>query len=347
MISPVFFIILAGINHSPVLEKILIIQTAFIGDVILSTAIAEKLHLHYPKAEIHYLVKKGHESLFEGHPYIHRIWTFDKTRKMRSLWKLIKEIRAEKYNLVVNVHRFFSSGLISVFSGADEIAGFNKNPWSLLFTHVARHIVSKQTHEVVRNQGLIAEFTDTEPVRPRLYVAKDAIDFILIRRPYIVFAPGSVWYTKQWPEEHWSELAARLDKRFTIYLIGGPADVRTCEMVKKQCTHHLVFNLAGRLTLLESGRLMQGASMCYVNDSAPMHLASAFNAPVTAIYCSTVPYFGFTPLSDKSYIVQTDHELECRPCGLHGKRECPKGHFMCSDINLKRFTLPDVSDLLF
>jgi len=76
--------------------------------------------------------------------------------------------------------------------------------------------------------------------------------------------------------------------------------------------------------------LMQGAIMNYVNDSAPLHLASAMNAPVTALFCSTIPAFGFGPLSDVRYVVETEEKLSCRPCGLHGYRACPQGHFKCA-----------------
>jgi heptosyltransferase-2 len=75
---------------------------------------------------------------------------------------------------------------------------------------------------------------------------------------------------------------------------------------------------------------MKEAAMNYVNDSAPMHFASAVNAPVTAVYCSTIPAFGFGPLSDKSFIVEIEEPLDCRPCGLHGYRACPRGHFHCA-----------------
>ncbi|MBC7848270.1 MAG: glycosyltransferase family 9 protein, partial [Chitinophagaceae bacterium] len=76
--------------------------------------------------------------------------------------------------------------------------------------------------------------------------------------------------------------------------------------------------------------LQQDAQMNYVNDSAPMHFASAMNAPVTAVYCSTIPSFGFGPLSDKRFIVEIEEPLPCRPCGLHGRPACPLGHFNCA-----------------
>jgi len=91
-----------------------------------------------------------------------------------------------------------------------------------------------------------------------------------------------------------------------------------------------IINLSGKLSFLESAALMQGAVMNFVNDSAPMHMASAMNAPVTAVYCSTVPSFGFGPLSDKSFVVETLEKLSCRPCGLHGYKDCPQGHFKCA-----------------
>jgi heptosyltransferase-2 len=76
--------------------------------------------------------------------------------------------------------------------------------------------------------------------------------------------------------------------------------------------------------------------MNFVNDSAPMHFASAVNAPTTAIFCSTIPKFGFGPLSDQSFVVETNEALSCRPCGLHGKKACPEGHFKCGKtINVK------------
>ena len=115
-----------------------------------------------------------------------------------------------------------------------------------------------------------------------------------------------------------------------IYLLGAPSDVETCEDIRKKVNQPRVINLSGKLKFLESAALMKFAKMNYVNDSAPMHLASAMNAPVTAIYCSTVTSFGFGPLSDRSFIVETGEALKCRPCGLHGFRSCPEGHFLCA-----------------
>jgi heptosyltransferase-2 len=97
--------------------------------------------------------------------------------------------------------------------------------------------------------------------------------------------------------------------------------------------------MAGNLTFLESAALMKGAKMNFTNDSAPMHLASAVDAPVTVVYCSTIPGFGFGPLSTNSNIVEVREKLSCRPCGLHGRRSCPEKHFKCAlDIRADQLT---------
>ncbi len=318
------------------MQKLLIIQTAFIGDAILATGIVEKLHYYLPDAEIDFLVRKGNESLLAEHPYLHEVLVWDKKKhKLRNLWKLLLKIRRRKYDKVINVQRFAATGLLTAFSGAKETMGFNKNPLSFLFTKKIRHVIGNKehpVHEVDRNNALIEHFTDDNVFYPRLYPAdadRKAVEEY-IRPPYICIAPGSVWATKRFPEEKWVAFINRLSKAFIVLLIGGKEDMVMCTRIKSAAPEHLIFDLSGRFTLLQSAALMEKAEMNYVNDSSPLHLASAMNAPVTAIYCSTLPSFGFGPLSDKSLVVETIIDLSCRPCGLHGHKACPQGHFLCA-----------------
>ncbi len=142
-------------------------------------------------------------------------------------------------------------------------------------------------------------------------------------------APASVWFTKQLPEEKWLEMIYKTHIDLTIYLLGGKSDSELCDRLIKKSDNGKVVNLCGKLNLLESAALMSDAEMNYVNDSGPLHIASAMNAPVTAFFCSTVPAFGFGPLSERSFIIETTEKLECKPCGLHGYQQCPLGHFKC------------------
>jgi lipopolysaccharide heptosyltransferase II len=317
--------------------KFLIIQTAFIGDVILATPIIEKLHEYYPDAQIDFLLRKGNESLLEGHPYLHQVLIWDKKEnKTKNLFKMISQVRANKYDYVINIHRHFSSGLITILSGANTTIGFDKNPFSFLFTKKVKHIIGTKEnpkHEVERNIDLIASITDNKLTKPKLYPSESDYKETLQYKSqkYICIAPTSVWFTKQFPAHKWVELLQKLPPEYKVYLLGSPSDKTFCNNLIQSSQRKNIENLSGKLTLLQSAALMKDAMMNYVNDSAPMHLASAMSASVTAIYCSTVPEFGFGPLSDNSRIIETNLNLDCRPCGLHGFDACPKGHFKCAE----------------
>jgi ADP-heptose:LPS heptosyltransferase len=320
-------------------KNILVIQTAFIGDAILATAVLEKLHNYYPDAKLSFLVRKGNENLFANHPFLTETLVWNKIdSKYSSFIGLLKKIRANKYDLVVNLHRFASSGILTAFSGAKTTVGFDKNPFSHLFSTRKTHSIGGGFHEVGRNHQLISSFTDEHPARPALYSSPAQFEKVkeFKKDSYVCMAPASVWYTKQWPEERWVELCKQIDTG-KIFLLGGPTDRLLCARIIAASGQKNIVNLAGELSMLESAALMKDARMNYVNDSGPMHLASAVNAPVTAIYCSTVPEFGFFPLSEKSFIIEADTELDCRPCGLHGFKKCPDKHFKCGmDISAQQ-----------
>lgn len=319
------------------MKKILIIQTAFLGDVILATPVISEFKRIFPEATIDVTVKKGNESLLANNPHINTVFTFDKKAgKIKSILNLSKEFRKNRYDLAINLHRFGSSGLLTLLSGAKKKYGFKKNPFSFGYTKSFEHEIGNGTHEVSRNLMLINEFGAVQIKRPELFPSEE--NFRKARsfevKNYSCFAPASVWFTKQLPEEKWIELIKKRSSEEQIVLIGGPEDVQLCQRIIDKAGIDAV-NLAGKLNLLESAALMQEANRNFVNDSGPLHLASAMNAPVTAFFCSTVPSFGFGPLSDDSQVVEVEENLSCRPCGLHGHRACPQGHFKCGfDIKI-------------
>ncbi len=326
------------------LTRFLVIQTAFIGDAILATALLEELHVHFPDVQLDLLVRRGNEPLFAGHPFLGQLLVWDKKKpgplgKYQSLWQLAGQIRQTRYALIINCQRFGATGLLTVLSGAGITIGFAKNPFSWLFSQRVPHRIGPGVHEVDRNANLIRSLpkpfqrsaVSVGQPKPRLYPSSADFEFIkpYQQTPYVCIAPTSVWFTKQFPEAKWVELIEKLPTTQATYLLGAPADEAACLRIIAQAGRSNAVSLAGKLSLLQSAGLMQGAVMNYVNDSAPMHLASAMNAPTTAIFCSTIPNFGFGPLSDNSRIWQTDEPLPCRPCGLHGKAACPLGHFRC------------------
>lgn len=322
--------------------RFLIIQTAFIGDVILATALFEQLHETLPEAKLDVLVRKGNESLLANHPFLNEVLVWDKKgAKYSSLWQILQLIRARQYDVLINLQRYGSTGLVTALSKAKITIGFDKNPFSRFFTLRAPHRIEPGVHEVDRNAALVQGLPDpfrrldlsAGRTKPKLYPS--TADYEAVRQyqasPYVCIAPMSVWFTKQFPAERWVDLIRVLPETMIVYLLGAPGDAPACDAIialsgRKTTT----INLAGKLSLLQSAALQQGAEMNYVNDSAPLHLCSAMNAPTTAVFCSTVPEFGFGPLADVSRVVQTPEELDCKPCTLHGRTACPLGHYRCA-----------------
>jgi heptosyltransferase-2 len=333
------------------MHRILVIQTAFIGDVVLATALLQNLHAAYPAATIDILVRQGADELFTDHPYINEVHVWNKKKnKYQHLFQIIQSIRRIKYDVVINVQRYLATGIITVLSGAKKTIGFDKNPLSFLFSEVVKHQFgaaaeaaeaggraaaqnsnSASLHETSRNHALLASLTTAPVAKPALYPS--VANFATVQKwqgaPYICMSPGSVWETKKMPAKNWIDLINAVPTNYTIYLMGAPNETALCAEILSGSSREGVINIAGQLNLLEAAALIKGAHLNYVNDSAPMHLASATNAPVAAIYCSTIPAFGYGPLSDTQFVVETLEHLPCKPCGLHGKKLCPLGHFNC------------------
>jgi heptosyltransferase-2 len=322
------------------MQKILVVQTAFIGDVVLTTALVESLHQQYPQAAIDLVVRKGNESLFNEHPFINELIVWDKKQQKYLNWlSILKKIRAKKYDVFINLQRFAATGLWTILSSANITIGFDKNPFSFLFTHKVKHdVAAGDVHEINRNHALTSSLGILPLAMPKLYPTHSDYEKVKLYQAekYITIAPASVWFTKQFPLTAWVSFISELKFEGPIYIIGGPTDKALGDKIINEVVRlhstasKKVINLIGELSFLASAALQQKAVLNYVNDSAPMHFCSAVNAPVVAIYCSTIPAFGFGPLSTNSFIVETQQKLSCRPCGLHGKKQCPLGHFNCA-----------------
>ena len=323
------------------IKRILIIQTAFTGDTIIATACVEKIRYAHPDVSIDILVRKGNESLFDHHPHIRNLFIWDKRNgKNRQLLSLIGKFRRHRYDWCINLQRHWSTALMTVFCGARYTAGFSTTLPARFYTRRVPHAIEPEAgliHEVdlfLQVAGGIVP--DARRTLPKLYPSPEDFAVTGASGPYITIAPASVWFTKQYPPEKWIEVINRIGPEYSVHLIGGKEDIPLCARIRERAQHPSVYNRAGTLSYLRSAALMRGAVMNYVNDSAPLHIASAVEAPVTAVFCSTVPAFGFGPLGTKARVVETDRTLACRPCGPHGFKQCPRGHFRCAEIDPER-----------
>ncbi|WP_408098786.1 glycosyltransferase family 9 protein [Peredibacter sp. HCB2-198] len=328
-------------------KNILIIQTAFIGDTILASHFARAVKEQFPNSKIHFFLRKGNESVIQGLPTIEKTWIWDKQGgKTKNLFKLISELRKIKFDMVFNLHRHFNSGLVTSLMKSPIKVGFKQNPMSFAYTHKVNHQIPdpRGWHEVQRNLELLKQAVPTLQIgdnsknyKPELPIQQKNIDKVsqYVTDNYFVVAPASVWFTKAWSEHKYRELTVELAKLGKVYFIGAPSDKDLCDRIRQDNPNTV--NLCGGLNLLDSAALMKNARRVFVNDSAPLHLASCVNAKTTAVFCSTIPGFGYTPLADDSVVVDVGDSLSCRPCGLHGYKACPLGHFKCAeDIEIKR-----------
>jgi heptosyltransferase-2 len=308
------------------MQRVLFIQTAFIGDAILGTAAVSALHDQGFQVDV--LVRKGNEIFYQDQPNVNQVWVWDKKSKWKSWWSLLKSVRKVKYDEVFLAQRFFTMGAFALLCRANKTNGYKQGWWSIFFDVRIPHRWGNNVHEVERLMDLVGS---NKRFRPSLVVEKHAV--ALPDSPYITISPASVWKTKQAPMTVWQQvLDQHVDKK--VLVMGGPADQVFLKGCLQQWQHPNMEIKAGQYSLLQSGYVMKHALMNYVNDSGPLHLCSATNAPVTAFFCSTIPAFGFGPLSDSAVVIETHEILDCRPCGMHGHAQCPKGHFKCGNIVL-------------
>ena len=313
--------------------NILIIHTAFIGDIALSTPFIRALGDKYPDADLYYLTTPAGAALLKNNPLIKEIIVFDKKGKdkgIRGFFKAVKTIRKYRFDKVFILHRYLRSSLLGYFSKAKERIGFDVASGSFLYTK--KIVYRKDLHEIDR----LLQFIDGESGKYKVEIYPSDINiknidniwkkYGILKQKIIAIAPGSKWYTKMWPKEYFDELINKLSrlKNVKIVLVGGKEDKEI-----KLKNEYKTIDLRGETSLLDLAEILKRTDVLVTNDSSPIHIGSAFDAPfIAAIFGPTVREFGFTPSNKKNTIIEIEG-LECRPCGMHGHDKCPLGHFKC------------------
>lgn len=330
--------------------RILVIQTAFLGDVILTLPMVQSLKKATKDAQISFVAIPDTSEIVQSHPDISEVIAYDKHGKQKSLGSflsLAKELRERKYDIVLSPHRSIKSCLLTKLSRAKIRIGFDNAALRSCFT--ARLPWKFGVHEIDRNISLLRPLgIEVRRESPRLFPTdkhrKDAEQFLAdneIRLPYAVIAPGTVWETKRYPIEMMADVARKLLERFAnVVIVGGKKDVGFVKDLVG--IGRGIISAVGRFSVMSSAEIVRRASLLVANDSAPVHIASAFNVPTVAIFGPTVREFGFFPYHDRSAVVEVDG-LRCRPCSMHGTRNCPIGTFVC----MKRITPDEVVSRAF
>ena len=321
--------------------KILIIRLGSLGDVVLTTPVLEILGKTYPEAELHYLVKKEFSQILEGNPHLKRIIPFENKgehKGLRGLLKIIEELKEQRYTHVLDLHANLRSRIISGLLWGTQSLRYNKQAIKRRLLLRKFKVNTKHTVEAYQD-ALLPLGISAKPGSPRIYCSNEEIetaDKYLIEKgiqegaTIIGISPGAKWPTKMWPEDHFTELGEKIvsDLGANILVVGGADERELSERIAEKIGDHCV-SIAGKTNIRESAALISRCNLFITNDSGPMHMATAVEVPVVAIFGPTVRGFGFSPLG-KSVVIEK--KLGCRPCSLHGSPKCPKEHFDCMKL---------------
>lgn len=335
-------------------KKILIIQTAFLGDVILALPMVQTIKAHMPYAIIDFLCIPRTAGVLANHPAINKVIPYDKKGgdKLDKFIEVLAEIREEEYDIVISPHRFLRSSLLTYYSESKVRIGFEENSLAFMLTKKVKYIKSK--HEIYRNLELVKQIPELEydenkvSLKPELYPSqeqKEHVRHLIHKSNLISFAPCSRWFTKQLPIEKSIEIAKKLlFNGYNVALIGGESDTDYLKELEKIVNDDSLVNLCGKTNPLESYEVMTRSKALITVDSAAQHLGYASGIPIVLLYGSTDISFGFYPLTLKYKIAEID-SLECRPCTDHGRDKCPLGHFKCM-IDLSAEKIVSMMELL-
>lgn len=333
------------------MEKILVVQTAFPGDAILTLPAIQHLKEKNPDSEIDVVANPQTEEIFHHSKSVNRVYVLDKKKsykKFSALKKFAIQLQQGNYSKIFSFHRSLRSSLLTYFTRVRDTVGFETSSFSFLYD--TRRGYDTKIHEALRNIRLVdTDFNGMIPP-PQIYstdAMKDEIQNYLNENKltnFIALAPGSVWETKKYPREKFLEIIEWCSqKNIQVCLIGSGAEVELCSQLSANGAN--VFNAAGKFSIVGSVELLRHAAVLVTNDSAPTHMGMAANIPVITIYCSTVPEFGFYPYNQKSSFVSLQG-IFCKPCGIHGHDFCPLGSFKCGNDLSSRLVINDIEKIL-
>ena len=317
--------------------KVLVIKISSLGDVVHSIAFINRLKSQRPELTVDWLIGEAYGELAGSLSGVRRSWLFRRGEWGKNWWRLstwmeisalITAIRAEKYDVCLDLQGLLRSGLITLFSGAKKRAGFSDAREGAALCYTVKLDPGTNEHAVAKLLKALSLFDVEEPAEPSFKFDIPAgsaatVATVLketgVSNGYVVFHPGARWATKQWPGEKWAELADKVSKsaRLPVIFTGSSGEA---QMIDEICSGRAgLFSTAGRLSLMELSALVKDAKLMVTVDSGPMHIAAAFSTPIVALFGPTSPA-KTGPISGGPVEILTDAgNFDCAPCF---KRSC-------------------------
>ena len=316
-------------------QRILLVQTAYLGDVILTTPLIRAIKQVFSQATLDVLVIPQTAGALANNSHIDQLILFDKRRQKWPAFKdVLRILKARHYDLAISPHSSFTTGLLLKLSGIPQRVGFKRLPIRYFLTQQVT--MPQADFTIEKYLALLQPFskqsfsiqTELFPSEADKELAKRLMQKLDKGKPTIAIAPGSVWPTKRWPAKYYTQLTANLKQPFNLIFIGSKEEQDLCQQIIDQARAKRAINLAGELSILQSAAVIANCDLMICNDSGALHLANAMQTDVFAFFGPTVRSFGFFPFRPQDRVFEIA-DLYCRPCGKHGHKECPEGHFRC------------------
>jgi lipopolysaccharide heptosyltransferase I len=352
-------------------RKILLIKLSAVGDVIHTIPVLNKLRRRYPSAQLDWLVTPAIAELLRHNPAITNVIEFAREDWSRpwtpapfvSYARLAAKLRANGYDLVVDMHGQFRTAVFALATGAPVRIGFDrprarvwdasprtfsaearKHAWQgaregswLAYTdHIP--VPTLDLHAVDRylSVGPILGLEDGPPdfSFPIPQAASANIESLLHRHdiagaPLVAMAPGTIWETKHWGTDKFAEVARHfLQKGFAVALMGSRRERTVCEEVARLAPGSV--DVAGETTLTELAALVRRSAISVTNDSGPMHLAVALGRPVVSVFGPTDPIW-IGPYGRADAVLRAG--APCSPCLLRQLSRCRYDHVCMENVS--------------
>ncbi|MBB3118035.1 lipopolysaccharide heptosyltransferase II [Pseudoduganella violacea] len=319
--------------------RILVISPNWIGDAVMAQPLLQLLRAAHPGAPIDVLAPPAVTPAWRQMTEVAEVLETPFRHgalQLKERWKYARLLRQRGYAAAYVLPNTLKYALIPWLAGIARRVGYKgESRYGLINV---MHYDDVPPRPMVPFYAALAGAPRAplraDVPRPRMAVtpqqaaaacAKTGLD---AQRPLLVFAPGAEFgAAKRWPPEHFAALAQAIlarDASAQVALLGSPKDRATCDAVLAAAgAAASIHNLAGQTSLAEAIALIGHAAAVVSNDSGLLHIASALNRPVVALYGPTDPDHA-PPFSDLAAALSL--RLECSPCR---QRECPLGHQDC------------------
>lgn len=306
--------------------KILIIQFASIGDVVLTTPVVRCLKQQMPNAVVHFCTKRSYQPILAYNPYISHVHYGGE-----SLLALIRELRAEHFDYIIDLQNNLITDLIKVALACKSYSVEKQTIRQWLYIRWKINALSEQ-HIVDRYMATVQPLGIENDGQGLDYFIpyKDEVEIDWLpethQRDFVAFAIGGQSLTRRLPVKRLIELCLKIN--YPIVLLGDKTDRKVAEEIVRAVGERQIYNACGHYNLNQSASLLQRARVVFSHDTGLMHIAAAFRKKVYSIWGSTTPQFGFYPYKTPHVRLETSG-LGCRPCSAIQSGNCPMKHFKC------------------